>query len=318
MKKIVLFILLFSVSATVSFFYFLKSPIDRRIYSPLPDFLTVFNNKEVSTVDLWLPSLGNIGNFIFSSKEPQISAKSALVYDLTANKVLYQKNPKEKLPMASLTKIMTAIIALENKRTDNKYVVSSKNLVGENTMGLSAGEVLSFDELLHGLILNSGNDAAETLAENTIGRKNFIMAMNKKSVALGLKDTNFTNPTGLEGDGDQHTTAYDLLIITEYALSRFPEFAKTVSDVTYEIPYTPEHKAFEMYNETNLLTSYPGVRGVKDGYTDEAGLCLVTYLDYKGHKIIGVILGSSNRRQEMKELLDYSLTVQGITPPPHS
>ena len=141
--------------------------------------------------------------------------------------------------------------------------------------------------------------------------------MNSKVKALGLFDTNFINPSGLEGDGSQYTTAYDLTVITRYALSNFSLFDTIVSTFDYIIPYSPSHKAFYLENETNLLTSYPGVKGVKTGYTPEAGLCLVTYLDYNGHKIIAVILGSDDRRGEMIELLDYSLETLGITPPQH-
>lgn len=185
-------------------------------------------------------------------------------------------------------------------------------------MGLTAGEKLSLDELLYGLVLNSGNDAAETLASNfTGGREAFIQAMNEKANALGLSNTHFTNPSGLEGDGNQYTTAYDLLVITNYALSNFSEFKKVVGTFSMELPYSTNHKYFYLENETNLLSSYPGVKGVKDGYTPEAGLCLVTYLDYQNHKIIGVILGSGDRRGEMIELLDYSLNSIGITPPKH-
>ena len=133
---------------------------------------------------------------------------------------------------------------------------------------------------------------------------------------MGLKNTHFTNPTGLEGDGSQYTTASDLLVITNYAL-QFPAFKEVAKTFIYEIPYSENHKAFYLENETNLISSYPGVFGVKDGYTPEAGLCLVTYLNFKGHKIIGIILGSDNRRQEMKDLLDYSLKLEGIIPPPH-
>jgi len=107
-----------------------------------------------------------------------------------------------------------------------------------------------------------------------------------------------------------------LVVITRYAI-RSSLFAKITATFDYNIPYTSGHKAFYLENETNLLTSYPGVLGVKTGYTPEAGLCLVTYLNYKGHKIIGVLLGSDNRRQEMKDLLDYSLKIQGVKPPPH-
>lgn len=285
------------------------------VVSPVPNFLTAFINKQVYTLNLWLPSLAN--KISVSFKAPEISARSALIYDTTAKKVLYSKNPKAKLPMASLTKIMTAIIALENKRRDDAYVVTPEDLVGEDSMGLSSGETLTLSDLLYGLILNSGNDAAEVLAQNFPGRDFFIKAMNDKVKSLGLTDTNFTNPSGLEGDGKQYTTAYDLMIITDYALENFPLFDQVVSTFDYNIPYSSLHKAFYLENQTNLLTSYPGVKGVKTGYTPEAGLCLVTYLDYNGHKIIGVVLGSGDRRGEMIELLDYSLKSEGITPPEH-
>jgi D-alanyl-D-alanine carboxypeptidase len=286
------------------------------IISPVPDFLTVFLNKQVSTLNLWLPSLEN--RVSANLKASEITAQSALIYDMTSKQVLYSKNPKKRLPMASLTKIMTSIIALENKNKNDKYEVFQADLVGEDSMGLTVGETLSLSDLLYGVMLHSGNDAAEVLANNfTGGRAAFIKAMNDKVKALGLSDTSFTNPTGLEGDGKQHTTAYDLVVMTEYALSNFPLFNEVVSTFDYNIPYSSNHKAFYFENETNLLTSYPGVKGVKTGYTPEAGLCLVTYLDYGGHKIIGVILGSDDRRGEMIELLDYSLKSLGITPPHH-
>lgn len=283
------------------------------IASPLPNFLTYFKNNQVSTINLWFPTSNSINQNI------EISAKSAIVYDLATDKILYSKNPKEKLPMASLTKIMTAVIALENRKTNNLYLVTKDDLVGEDVMGLSVNEILPLNDLLYGLILHSGNDAAETLASNfTGGRTAFIKAMNNKVKSLGLSDTNFTNPTGLEGDGTQYTTAYDLLIITKYALDKFPTFNDVVSTFDYNIEATPTHKAFYLENETNLLTSYPGVKGVKTGYTPEAGLCLVTYLDYNGHQIIGVLLNSDNRRQDMKDLLDAALKSQGVQPPPHT
>lgn len=290
---------------------------NKEIVSPLPNFSTVFANNQVSTLNLWVPLFEMFENNNMLDLS-EITAKSALVYDLTAERVLFSKNPKEKLPMASLTKIMTAIVALESQKKDDKYLVFKEDLVGENSMGLSQGETLALKELLYGLILTSGNDAAETLASNfPNGRAKFIIAMNNKAQSLGLKDTHFTNPTGLEGDGNQFTTVYDLLVITNYAM-QLPLFKEAAKTFIYNIPYSEDHKAFYLENETNLLTSYPGVAGVKDGYTPEAGLCLITYLEYKDHKIIGIILGSENRREEMKELLDYSLKIQGIIPPPHS
>lgn len=286
------------------------------IVSPLPSYLSMTENNQVSGLDLWSPMLSVLGEN--TVRMPEIDAHSAFVYDLTTEKVLYAKNPQKKLPMASLTKIMTAIIALENPLKDDKYIVTHSHIVGENSMGVNPWETFTLEELLYGLMLPSGNDAAEVLAGNYLGgRYSFIAAMNKKAQALGLTDTQFTNPSGLQGDGDQHTTAYDLLVVTSYALKNFSLFRTAVSTFSYTIPHTEKHKAFYLENETNLLMSYPGVKGVKTGFTPEAGLCLVTYLDYGGHQIIGVILGSNNRRREMINLLDYSLNSLGISPPHH-
>jgi D-alanyl-D-alanine carboxypeptidase (penicillin-binding protein 5/6) len=284
--------------------------------APIPKLLvnTFLKNE---TGILWRPSVKKTTSS--SQAMPVITATSALTYDLTDEKLLYAKDIHKRLPLASLTKIMTAIIALDSMSLDKKITVTeSASTIGENSMGLSRGETLTLSDLLYGLILHSGNDAAETIAQNSpFGRENFVYLMNKKAEELGLSNTRFTNPSGLEGDGMQYSTAYDLLVITRHALS-YPEFAKVAATVEYEIPYTSEHKAFYLYNETNLLTSYPGVKGVKTGYTEEAGLCLVTYLEYKGRKIVGVLFDSASRRSEMAEILDYSLKTLGVTPPPHS
>ena len=314
MKKVGL---LFISSIIIIMFVVQNLIKQKSVVSPLPDFLMFSKNNQVKTLELWFPSSAHAENINEKIEKPEISAKSALVYDLTTNKIIFEKNPKEKLPMASLTKIMTSIIVLENYKREEKFKVRKENLVGENTMGLSSGEVLTVEELLYGLILPSGNDAAEVLSSNYMGgRKNFIKAMNNKARSIGALDTSFTNPTGLEGDGDQYSTVFDLLVITKYAM-QFPLFRKAASTFEYNIEYSQDHKSFYLQNETNLLTSYPGVLGVKTGYTPEAGFCLVTYLDYEGHEIIGIILGSEKRREEMKQLLDYSLNLQGIIPPAH-
>ena len=285
------------------------------ITSPLPyllsDFLVANGDNKY-----WRPTPQLLDKKIV---KPEVTAKSALAYDLTTNQFLYEKDIKTRIPLASLTKIMTAVIALENIKLDKEFTVTkSAAEVGENTMGLTEGEKLTLEELLYGLVLHSGNDAAETIAQGSqFGRDNFVYLMNKKAENMGLSDTHFTNPSGLEGDGKQYSTTYDLLVMTRYALEN-PEFASVVATVEKELPYSEKHKYLYLFNETNLLTSYPGVKGVKTGYTEEAGLCLVTYLEYNGHKIIAVLLNAQNRRQEMKDLLDYSLKTLGVKPPPHS
>lgn len=286
----------------------------KKYLSPLPDMFVNTKDKKPDSKEVWLPLVKEThGN---ENSIANLTAKSILIYDLSTNKTILEKNAKNKMPMASLTKIMTAVVSIENPRDDNSYYVNGNDIVGENSMGLEPGEVLTQEELLYGLLLMSGNDAAEVLAANSpLGRQGFIDAMNEKVKDLGLSDTHFDNPTGLQGDGLQYTTAYDLLVITKYALDYYPLFADIVATSTVSLPKTTLHKEYTLNNETNLLSTYEGVKGVKTGYTPEAGLCLVTYLDYSGHKIIGIILNSENRRGEMKQLLDYSLKSLGIEPP---
>lgn len=205
------------------------------VQSPIPDFLMLSKNNQVTLLDLWSPVVqqihGDTGDL------PDLTAQSVLMYDLTDNKILYEKDPNVRRPMASLTKIMTAIIALEAPKADDKYDVTNTDMVTGDDMGVSSGEVYDLQDLLYGLVLHSGNDAAETLANNYPGgRTAFIHAMNNKAKALGMLDTNYTNPSGLEGDGPQYTTTYDLLIATRYALEHYPLFAKVVASSAYTIP----------------------------------------------------------------------------------
>lgn len=300
------------VSVVFSLLYYLASPEANKeitYISPIPEFLTIEKNSQVTLLDLWTPILET---FASTHATPDIQATSSLMYDLTQNKVLYEKNAHAKLPMASLTKIMTAIIALEDKNMPDTYRVFPEDLVGEDSMGLEAGEVLTKEELLYGLMLNSGNDAAEVFAHNyPFGRQAFLQAMHDKAKALGLKNTQFSNPSGLQGDGVQHTTAYEMLITTRYALEQFPLFREVAATYQKSIPAATYHKAYELTNETNLLSTYPGVKGVKTGYTPEAGMCLVTYYEKDGVRLIGILLNSPDRRGEMRSLLDYSLTILG-------
>lgn len=318
MKKSIgnlILIMLLSLTVTALLWYFYAYRVEKSdAVSPLPEFLTLSKNNQVRLLDLWSPLIAKTEGSGFDVNDK--TAKSAIVYDLTTNKTIFERSASTKHPMASLTKIMTAIIALENRKINDRYIVRKEDLVGEDSMGLTNGEVLSFEDLLYGLMLPSGNDAAEVLAANfPTGRDGFIQAMNLKAKSFGLTNTHFDNPSGLQGDGLQYTTAYDLLVMTRYALENYSLFAKVVSTPEYHIAATSTHHPFDLYNETNLLTSYAGVKGVKTGYTPEAGLCLVTYIDYKGHKFIGIILNSENRRGEMRNLLDYSLKTLGITPP---
>lgn len=244
-----------------------------------------------------------------------ISAKAAIVVNYDTGEVVFSKNSRERLPAASTIKIMTALLALDMAKLTDKFDVSKKAAeVGEDSMGLSEGEQLTLDELLNGLLLPSGNDAAVAIAEGVWGTEDaFTKAMNEKAKQLGLKDTKFINASGLDEDTErQYTTAYDLVTLARYVWDKHKDFRRIASTYHIYIEATETHKAFDLYNDTNLLTTYPGVQGIKPGFTWEAGLCLVTFAKNQNVKLIAVILGSNNRRMEMAELLDFGFGKYGI------
>jgi len=273
--------------------------------------------------------------FITSSKGsftdwPEITAKNAMLIDANNKEIIYEKSANDKVPVASLVKIMTAVVALEHADPEDRIVISHQAAnTPENFMGISQGEIYTLKDLLFGMMLPSGNDAAEAIANGVaFDRKNFIEWMNIKAGELGLNDTKFVNPSGLNNEGElEYSTAYDLAVLTYYALKTHPTFAEVVSTFAHTIPYSKDHKYLYFENQTNLLTSYPGVKGVKTGYTEEAGLALVNYTanpstgastelsrtsSEQAQEIIGVVLGSLDRRGDMTLLLDKAFESYGI------
>ena len=236
-----------------------------------------------------------------------ITAKSVYVYDLTAQKALFAKNPDLKLPTASTLKILTAIVTLDNSSLENIFSVSAKAAnVGEDSMLLSEGERLTVKDLLYGLMLPSGNDAAITLAENIAGDESkFVEIMNQKAQKIGMNDTFFVNTSGLEGDGEDYSTVKDMTQLAAYSWTNYPLLKTIAGTYNYQIPQSDTHKFFDLYNETNLLTTYPGVKGFKPGFTPKAGYCLITVAEINGHEIIITMLNSQNRREEMRQILDH-------------
>ena len=271
----------------------------KELISPL------LNREKVLGINQWLPQQV-LGSQISAL---QISAKAGLFIETKTGEILYSKNTHDKLPIASLVKVMTVLIALEHKSMDEKYVVSQKAADMEpDKMLLIAGEKLTSRELLDGIFLVSANDAAEVLAEGTLGnREEFIKLMNSKALQLGMKDTFYVNPTGLDEDSNNsYSTTYDLAILTRYLIRHYPQVVDISKSEHIFLPQTEEHQDYDMYTGINLVSSYPGVVGFKTGYTPEAGLTLITLARKNGHEIIGVLLGSGDRRDEAKELLDYS------------
>lgn len=265
------------------------------------------------SLNLWFPK---VKEFLATPDAPKISAKSAYFVDLDSGRVLYQKDPHQKLPVASLAKIMTAVVALENKHWDDIVVVSNHAASMEpDHMELIAGEKLTLEELLDGIFLVSANDAAEALAEASVGsRDEFISLMNNKAKQLGMNDTLYINPSGLEEDGkQQYSTAFDLALISRYAIKNFPHLVDISQNPHIFLPETSIHQSYDLYSGINLLTTYPGVIGFKTGFTPEAGLTLVTLAQRDGYEILGVLLNSENRREEARELLDYSFKKLGVS-----
>lgn len=311
LEFVLVFILLVNLGIVTHSFIEVHST--KQPVSPLPAGKVLGTQLSFYSNDLWKPSLEKIKPS--SQPAPEITAKSALVVDLSTNDVIYEKNSKVQQPVASTVKILTAIVALETLKPTNVIKVSGQAAkVGEDFMGLTAGEKLTLEDLLYGLLLPSGNDASVTIAEGIAGSEDkFTQLMNEKAKILGAVDSKFINSSGLEKDNvEQYSTAADLAIISKYAWKNFGLFRQIVGTKYYEIPYNAEHKYFYLENQTNLLSTYPGVRGIKPGFTPAAGLCLVTLAENGGHQILAVVLGATDRRGDMEKLLNYSFATQGV------
>lgn len=235
---------------------------------------------------------------------PGVSSTSSIVIEASSNRVLFGTNAHKKLPMASTTKIMTALVALENGSLDDEVKVSSNAYgVEGSSMYLHLGETIPLRDLLYGLMLASGNDAAVAIAEHIGGSvEGFVCMMNDKAARLGLVNTHFVTPNGLHDD-EHYTTAYDLAIIAAEAL-RNDTFAEIVSSQYY----TSEGGSITRYfkNKNKLLWNYEGANGVKTGYTMYAGKCLVFSAERDGMQVVGVTLNSSNIFSDAKLLMDYA------------
>ena len=258
------------------------------------------------------------------AQEPEIASEAGFLMEVNSGNILYSKNSSEKLYPASTTKIMTAILALENCKLDDIATVSQNavDLVpsGYTNAKLVPGEEMRIEDLLYGLMLNSANEAANVLGEHISGTiDEFSKLMNKKAEELGCKNTHFVNTNGMH-DENHYTTAEDLAKIAVYCMKN-EEFRKIVSTVEYTLPATNIYKnADRVMKNTNLLINPTSkyysqfVIGVKTGYTKEAGNCLVSYAEKDGTKLVCVTLkagssssSSSQRFIDSKELLEYGL-----------
>mgnify|MGYP000009660636 FL=1 len=236
----------------------------------------------------------------------EVSAGGAVLMDARTHKVLYAKTAHEKLPMASTTKVMTAILAIETGKLDTLVTIPKEAYgVEGSSMYLRLGEKISLRDLVYGLMLISGNDAAVAIAVHVGGSvAGFAALMNEKAQALGALNTHFVTPNGLH-DPNHYTTAYDLALIASYAMQNgtFREIVGT----TYYRTETGEITR-TIKNKNKLLWEYEGGNGVKTGYTMAAGKCLVFAAEREGMQLVGVLLNCPDMFPTAKRILDYGFT----------
>ena len=243
---------------------------------------------------------------------PAVDAQAAVLMVTGTKQVLFEKNSQKIMYPASTTKITTLITALENGDLNSIVTVSpSAAAVEGSSLELNAGDRLVLRNALYGMMLVSGNDAAEAIAAQVAGSvPAFVDMMNRKVEAIGATNTNYSNPHGLPDPFNHYTTAYDLALITNYALKN-PTFAKIVSTRSYRVDFLNRPSIY-VTNTNKLLKTYPGATGVKTGYTNDAGECLVAAAKRGNVQLIAVILHSEDRWNDAANLLDYGFQQLGL------
>ncbi len=253
--------------------------------------------------------------------EPKVYAQGAVLMDFKTGRVLWQKNMDEELPMASTTKIMTAILALESGKLEDVTVASSRAASAPQVkMGIKKGEKHRLYDLLYPLMLMSANDAAIVIAEHIGGSvEGFAEMMNEKAKEIGALNTEFVTPNGLD-EGNHHSTAYDMALIARYALNN-SDFVDIINTPEITIPLkNSDEKSYTFNNKNRLLKEYEGAIGVKTGFTGKAGNCFVGAAERNGMELISVVLasgwgnaGKERKWSDTKNILDYGFENYKIT-----
>lgn len=246
---------------------------------------------------------------------PEVSAQSAVVLTADTGTVLFEKDGRIPRPVASTTKIMTALLALEAAQEQGDPLVDITQemvAVEGSSMGLQAGDSISLTGLAAGMLLASGNDAANAAALYLDGSlESFAARMNQRAAALGMEDTHFVTPSGLDGEDAQGlghlSTAYDMALLARAALED-QAFRQLCSSPSLAVEFAEPVKRVTYTNHNKLLTQYPGCVGVKTGFTKEAGRCLVSAAERDGALLIAVTLNAPNDWQDHTALLDYGFT----------
>jgi D-alanyl-D-alanine carboxypeptidase (penicillin-binding protein 5/6) len=254
---------------------------------------------------------------------PALQAKASYLVDTDTGNVLENVNGTQPLPMASTTKIMTALIAIQTANLNQPITVTQDELnqvpADASSAGLIAGDTLSLKDLLYGLMLQSGDDAALVIADALAGTTaKFVQRMNLFAYRFHLFQTHYTNPHGLNPASDQehYTTAANLTSLSEYAM-HLPIFAQIVQTTSYQIAPTSQHHSYTWTNTNTMLASYQGMIGIKTGHTDAAGWCLVFAATRNGHHLMGAVLNSpteAQRNQDVTTLLNWGFSLPMLPP----
>lgn len=242
------------------------------------------------------------------NQTPEVSAKACVLIEQQTGKILFEKNSSEKLPMASTTKIMTTLLCLESGGLDDEFVVDSQAIKVEgSSMGLVEGDVVTKRALCYGMLLPSGNDAANVTAVKLGGSiEEFAKMMNKRAAEIGMTHTCFVTPSGLEGEG-HGASAYDMALLAREAL-RNPDFVEICSKSSAKVRFGNPPFDRWLKNTNKLLTMCEGVKGVKTGFTDEAGRCLVSACERDGISLICVTLNDKNDWDDHSKMYDYGFS----------
>lgn len=244
-----------------------------------------------------------------NAKALSLSAQSAVLLCVESGEFLFESNPDERLSMASTTKIMTSLLAIEAATPEREIVVNQKMVSVEGTsMGLKAGDSVSLMELVYGMLLQSGNDAANTVAYVLGGSpEGFAAMMNRRADEIGMKNTNFVTASGLD-DEEHYSTARDMALLAAECL-RNPVFVSVCSKKTATLTYGNPPYERTLTNHNRLLRSYPDSIGVKTGFTKKSGRCLVSAAKRGGVTLVAVTLNAPDDWSDHKKLLDYGFEV---------
>jgi D-alanyl-D-alanine carboxypeptidase len=240
-----------------------------------------------------------------------IHGQAAYLVDLDARQVLWQRDAESARAPASLTKLMTAMVAVDDAGSLDRMVEVTKQAtqVIPSVMGLTAGEKLTVRELIEGALLDSGNDAAEALATGIVPRDRFIRQMNQKAKSIGLTASHFVTPSGLDADGHA-MSAHDLAHAAAYLATYYPQLAAIAATKDISIPATTTHKAFHPHNLNRLIGTYPGATGLKTGLTENAGGCMLATATRDGRHLITVVLNATlHSTDDATLLLNYGFSV---------